>query len=37
LSVMLRSPKPWCLPPCSWYCWKALDEEGCTKMGFHNV
>jgi hypothetical protein len=28
LFVMLRFPKPWHLL----YHWKALDEQGCTKL-----
>jgi hypothetical protein len=32
LVVMLRASKQWCLLPCSWYHWKALDEYGCVKL-----
>jgi hypothetical protein len=32
LYVMLISSKPEHLLLCSWYHWKALDEQGCTKL-----
>lgn len=32
IFVTLRFPEPWCLLPCSWYCWKDLDKQGCTKL-----
>ncbi len=34
LFVKLITPKPPHLSPHSWYCSKALDEEGCIEVGF---
>ncbi len=30
--LVMRSTKPGCFRLCSWYLWKALDEEGCMGL-----
>jgi hypothetical protein len=36
LFFTLKSPKPQCFLPHSWYHWKIVNEKGCTNW-FHNV
>jgi hypothetical protein len=32
LFVPMRSTEPGCFRSCSWYLWKALEEEGCIGL-----
>jgi len=34
---MMRFAKLGCFRSCSWCLWKALDEEGCMGLWFHDV